>query len=183
MTPNGPTDDLAARLAAGALTPDEVAAAEALLAAGDPGAVAFARAVEELAAAVPPVVPPPDLKARLLAALPPPPAVPGFVFRFAADGGFEPTPHPGVWCRVLHVDPARRQFTALMRLDPGAVYPCHPHDGPEECVVLEGEIEVGGVRLRKGDYQRAEPGSTHVDQSSPTGALLFLTAPASLLGG
>lgn len=69
-----------------------------------------------------------------------------------------------------------------MRLDPGAVYPAHEHDGPEECVVIAGELTVGGVRMRKGDYQRAEPGSEHVEQRSEAGALVFLTAPLSLMG-
>ncbi len=73
------------------------------------------------------------------------------------------------------------QLTCLKRLEPGAVYPSHPHDGPEECLVLDGEIIVGDVRMRKGDYQRAEPNSQHIEQRSETGALIYLSAPMSLL--
>jgi quercetin dioxygenase-like cupin family protein len=159
---------------------DEAAAFEAALTAGSAelaAAAGFAPVVEGLAGAVGPVEPPPVAKERLLAALPPA----GVHFRFAGDGGFTPTRHPGVSVKLLHLDRQRRQFTVLMRLEPGAVYPAHAHDGPEECVVLEGEILVGGVRMRKGDYQRAEPGSEHVEQRSETGALLFVTAPVSLL--
>jgi quercetin dioxygenase-like cupin family protein len=149
----------------------------------------FAGVVAHLAAAVPPVAPPPGVRERLLASLPADPRqadrdaagqLPGLSFAFGEDGPFKPTPYPGVWVRMLYVDRPRGQFTCLLRLDPGAAYPSHAHDGPEECVVLEGEITVGGVRMRKGDYQRAEPGSAHVEQRSETGALLYITAPLSL---
>lgn len=132
-----------------------------------------------LAAAVQPVDPPPRVKDSLFARLGPPTGGPRF--RFAAAGDFLPTPFPGMSIRMLNLDPDRRQFTAMIRLEPGATYPSHAHDGPEECVVLEGELLVGGVRMTAGDYQRAEPGSEHADQWSDTGALLFVTGPASLL--
>jgi quercetin dioxygenase-like cupin family protein len=187
MTANGPDDrphERAALFAAGALPPDEAGPSEAELLAE---AGEFGPAVAGLAGAIPPVEPPPEVKARLLARLGPPddpgaaagPA--GVSFRFAAAGGFAPSPFPGLWVRILHIDRPRRQFTAVLRLDPGASYPAHPHDGPEECLVLEGELLVGGVRMRAGDYQRAEPGSEHAEQRTATGALLFVTAPLSLL--
>jgi quercetin dioxygenase-like cupin family protein len=185
MTPNGRderADESAALFAAGALPADEAAAFETLLKAGsiEFGAVGeFAGVVAALAGVVPPVEPPAGAKEKLLASLPPAPA--GIHFRFADDGAFTPTRYPGVSIKLLHLDRQRRQFTVLMKLEPGAVYPAHAHDGPEECVVIEGEILVGGVRMRQGDYQRAEPGSEHVDQRSETGALLFVTAPVSLM--
>jgi quercetin dioxygenase-like cupin family protein len=133
-----------------------------------------------LAAAIEPVAPPPSVKAALFARLAAPPTD-GPRFRFATDGAFAPTPFPGMTIRMLNLDPARKQFSAMIRLEPGAVYPSHAHDGPEECVVLEGELLVGGVRMKAGDYQRAEPGTAHADQWSDTGALLYVTGPASLL--
>jgi len=186
MTPKGRderADESAAVFAAGAMPADEAAAFEAILTAGaaELGAVGdFAPVVVALAAAVPPVEPPPGAREKLLGSLPPPEAA-GVHFRFAGDGAFTPTRYPGVSVKLLHLDGERRQFTVLMKLEPGAVYPAHAHDGPEECVVVEGEILVGGVRMRQGDYQRAEPGSEHVDQRSETGALLFVTAPVSLM--
>lgn len=152
MTPDGRDDELAA---------DE-----------------FAGVVAQLAAAIPPVAPPHGVKTALFARLSP---TPDIRFRFATDGAFAPTPHPGMSIRLLNLDRERRQFSALIRLDAGAIYPSHAHDGPEECVVLEGELRVGDVRMRPGDYQRAEPGSAHADQWSETGALLFVTGPMSLL--
>lgn len=188
MPSSGPTDERAALFAAGALPPDEAVALEATLLTGADDLAAFAGVVEALAGAIPAVEPPAGAKEKLLAALGPQagstpvPANTGLFFRFAGDGEFVPTPYPGVSVRILHLDSARQQMTLLMRMEPGAAYPSHAHDGAEECIVLEGELLVGDVRMRKGDYQRAEPGSDHVEQRSETGALLYLTAPISLLG-
>ena len=138
----------------------------------------FGGVVAVLAAAIPPIDPPAGVKAALFARLAPPPDI---RFRFATDGAFAPTPFPGMTIRLLNIDRERRQFSAMIRLEAGATYPSHAHDGPEECVVLEGELLVGNVRMKAGDYQRAEPGTAHADQWSDTGALLFVTGPTSLL--
>lgn len=142
-------------------------------------------AVRALAASVPPVEPSPGLKARLLAALPPAdrvvPKLPGIKFRLADDADFRPTRLPGVSVRMLHVDAGSRQFTCLVRMAPGAKLPSHPHDGPEECIVLDGEIVAHGVRMKAGDYQRVDPGTAHAEQYTDTGCLLYLSGPASLL--
>ena len=184
-------EEQAAMIASGAATPEEAAAIEPLLADRDE-ITEFADVVSHLAQAISELAPPPSVRIKLLAQLGEQhdkphatPAVasalPGLLFRFAHEGDFSPTPYPGVSARMLHVDGARRQFSVMLKLEPGAVYPAHAHDGPEECIVLEGEILVGNVRMRPGDYQRAEPGSRHIEQRSETGALLFLTAPLSLL--
>jgi anti-sigma factor ChrR (cupin superfamily) len=190
MSPNGKdshAEELAALLAAGALLAQEAAEAEA-----QAGAGAFTAVAAMLAETFPASDPPPALKDRLLALISQTvesrssdraaaAALPKFTFRFVEDGGFAATPYPRLWAKVLHVDEARKQFSALIRLGPGGSYPAHSHDGPEECLVLEGELLVGGVRMKPGDFQRAEPGSEHVEQHSPGGALLFITAPISLL--
>ena len=197
MTPidrSDPTEEQAALVAAGAATPEEMAAFEPLLAdlTSLTGLAGFGPVVNELAHAIPALNPPVAAKAKLFARLmdrsDPRAAdraaasgMAGFVFRFGEDGEFAPTPYPGVWARMLHVDTARSQFSVILKMDPGSVYPSHAHDGPEECVVLDGEISVGNVRMRRGDYQRAEPGSDHIEQRTETGALLFITAPLSLL--
>jgi quercetin dioxygenase-like cupin family protein len=186
-------EEQAALHLAGALPDADRDAFEARLAAGWPegeaAIQAMSTAVRTLAAAIPPVEPPPRVRDALLAAVADPRAadraaaaqLPGVTFRFAGDGGFVAGKSPGVWVRMLHVDRARRQFTCLLRLDPGASYPSHPHDGPEECLVLEGDVTIGGVRMRAGDYQRVESGTAHAEQRTESGALLYLTAPLTLL--
>lgn len=174
-------DEQAALYLAGALPEAEHIAFEAQLAAGWPeGERALHNmtpAFQAIAADVVSVPPPAKLKADLLAQL----AGPRCEFAFADEGAFMPTPYPGVTMRMLHLDKARRQFSAFMKLEPGAQFPTHHHDGPEECVVLQGELIVGRVRMRAGDYQRADADSEHDVQWSETGALAFVTAPLSML--
>jgi anti-sigma factor ChrR (cupin superfamily) len=171
-------DELSALAAAGALTTGERAAfdtrpdAEVALAAWEGAILALA---DDLA----PVAPPPALRNRLLAEIAPLPD--GHTIRQPDAGGFRPTLFPGISVRVLHVDRSNRQFACLMRIAPGARLPHHPHAAAEECVVLEGSIQVGGVRMGPGAYQRVEAGVDHVDQWSDTGATVYLNAPLDLL--
>lgn len=179
-------EELTALYAAGALSPQEREAFESRLAAGWPEAEALlaehTHAIAALAEEVPAVPPGRDVKARLFAKLDetnPPRSGPRF--GFGESTPFRPTPYPGVQIQLLFADRHVNRFAAILRMEPGSRLPSHVHDGAEECLVLKGEIIVGEQRLKPGDYQRAEPGSTHVDQWTETGAEVFLTGPLSLL--
>ncbi|HVL01065.1 MAG TPA: cupin domain-containing protein [Dongiaceae bacterium] len=78
--------------------------------------------------------------------------------------------------KMLHQDPERNRQTALWRLHPGAVIPAHEHHGDEECLVLEGEIESGGLVLRTGDFHFAQAGGWHAPIRSQGGALLLISS-------
>lgn len=142
-----------------------------------------------LAHSIPEVQPPGALKVEILLMLPvqkqadattsQPPA--GITFRLHAQDIFRPTSYPGISIRLLHLNHQARRFTALLKMEPGARYPDHHHDSEEECLVLEGSLMVGDHRMEAGDYQFCEAHSDHVEQWSETGALLYLTAPISLL--
>src|SRR5262249_61971021 len=95
----------------------------------------------------------------------PPASAELFVSR-AADAAWEKSDVPGVSVRVLHVDRAGNQFTALVRMAAGSSYPRHVHNGPEQCLVLEGDLRVGDDVFGPGDYQRADVGSRHNIQST-----------------
>ena len=117
------SDELAALAAAGALPTDERAAFDARpesfaeLAAWEPAVLALAEGIS-------PVTPPPALKDRLLAAIAP--LLPaGYVIRQPDDGGFRPTPYPGISVRVLHIDHALKRFACLMRVAPGTLRDVH----------------------------------------------------------
>ena len=183
MTEN-PIEEAATLYLAGALTPEEHSAFERQLDAGRADDCAtlleMHDAVRAILMTIPPVEPPAAVKDSLLYKLKST-QLPGIRFRFADEDEFAPTPYAGVAVRILNKDRDRKQFTFLMRMEPGSSYPSHPHDGPEECLVLEGEILVSGVRMKKGDYQRAEPGHDHCVQFSEIGALLYITAPLALL--
>jgi anti-sigma factor ChrR (cupin superfamily) len=190
-------EESAALYLAGAFPPGEALAFEARLAAGWPEAEAELKQLEAavlaLAADCPPIEPPAGAKDAILARLPTDPraadrlaarGMTGSVFRFAEDGAgdFGPTPSPGVTIRLLNIDRERDQFSCLLRFAAGAVLHSHPHDGPEECIVLEGDLTVGQVRMKAGDYQRVEPGVDHIEQRSEGGALLYVTAPLAIPG-
>ena len=158
----------------------------------------LARTARALTRAAPAVQPAPELWERVLARIrrapgaatpdagnaraqvwqewtPDVPAPSGFAF--AAGGApFEPTGFPGVEARRLYVDAANDRVTMLVRMAPGSSYPGHRHGGPEECFVLEGDLRVGDLRMRAGDYQRADAGSRHGLQSTEGGCVLLLVS-------
>jgi putative transcriptional regulator len=198
----GPAE-LAALYAAGALTPDECARFEAHLAAcpdcaGELGQLESVTAA--LAAAVAPVAPDAKTRAALLRRLATEPRPTGtrsplgqqvrqqepargpggeLIIQRATEGRWEPTAVPGVELRVLFADAANDRFTALVRMAPSTSYPNHRHSGPEECLVLEGDLSVGEHVLHAGDYQYAPVGSCHGVQSTQQGCLLLITSSLS----
>lgn len=86
------------------------------------------------------------------------------------------TPFPGIRMRVLHADSATRRWTCLVELAAGAVYPSHRHAGAEECLVLSGDVTMGGRRMERGDYQLSHEDSTHTVVSSEDGCEMLLIA-------
>lgn len=92
----------------------------------------------------------------------------------ASEGAWEPTGFPGVETRRLFVDPTNDRATLLIRMAPGAAYPSHRHRGPEECLVLEGDLLSGETPMKAGDYRRAAAGSIDGVQSTRDGCLLLI---------
>jgi quercetin dioxygenase-like cupin family protein len=90
------------------------------------------------------------------------------------------------------VDPGRRRWHAsaegvdvlplrgdadvvsmLVRFAPGAAVADHTHALDEDCLVLQGEMFLGDILLRAGDYQLAPAGGTHFGETSDVGVLFF----------
>ncbi len=170
----------------GLLTEEEMALVEAGAACDE----LLARELDEyqevaalLALAAPPLTAPSSLRSRLES---PPPASaaglqfaeeePGIFVHRASDQEWTATPFAGVWVKQVAVDEARAVATSLVRLDPGAEYPKHLHTQDEQCMVVSGEVWLGTVRLRAGDYSRAAAGSRHGRVYSEHGCTLFVTA-------
>lgn len=82
----------------------------------------------------------------------------------------------GVLAKQLYSDPARDSVTMLVRMSAGATYPAHRHAGPEQCYVLEGDLEVNDVRLGAGDYQCVPGGSIHGVTRTEHGCLLLIVS-------
>lgn len=62
----------------------------------------------------------------------------------------------------------------LVRLAPGSSLPPHRHPVDEECVVLEGEVQIGALRLGAGGFHLGRQGVPHAAIHSAGGALIFL---------
>jgi anti-sigma factor ChrR (cupin superfamily) len=94
----------------------------------------------------------------------------------ASEADFEPTGIEGIEVRRLAVDRAKDQVTMLVRMAPGTAYPAHRHGGAEECFVVEGDLRVGDLHMRRGDFQRSESGTLHPIQSTDGGCVLLIVS-------
>lgn len=99
------------------------------------------------------------------------------MFYLASEQGvWEPTGVDGIEVRRLFVDQENDRMTAMFRMAPGTSYTPHVHAGYEECYVLQGDLRVGDVVMKAGDFQRAEVGSRHPLQSTVGGCLLLISS-------
>jgi anti-sigma factor ChrR (cupin superfamily) len=57
---------------------------------------------------------------------------------------------------------------------PGASIEGHHHANAEECLILEGDLAIGDLRLNAGDYHVAAKGTIHPVLRSQGGALMFV---------
>lgn len=182
--------DRAALFALDALPPEEARAVEDHLDLCDVCRLeveSLRATVAALGTAVPGERPDPSLRARLLDGARGTPA-PAQIWKTwmsnvtgsaeylarASEGVWEKTGFPGVETRRLFVDADGDRATLLIRMAPGATYPGHRHRGPEECLVLEGDLLAGDTLMRAGDYRRAAAGSIDGVQSTRSGCLLLI---------
>jgi hypothetical protein len=102
------------------------------------------------------------------------PAASTFVGR--EDSDWQPTAFPGVFVRRLFVDHDRDRVTMVVRMEPGSSYPGHAHGGHEECYVLSGDLKIGPLHMKAGDFQRSERGSDHPLQETGGGCELLISS-------
>lgn len=90
----------------------------------------------------------------------------------AGDGAWQP------WLDGVQIKVLREQagvLSYLLRLAPGAALPPHRHPQDEECLVLEGRLQIGStLELGPGSYHLAHAGALHASVRSDTGATIFL---------
>lgn len=82
----------------------------------------------------------------------------------------------GVQIKVLHE--AAGVMSYLLRLQAGARLPAHRHPVDEECVVLEGEVQIGALRIAAGGFHLGRQDRLHDQLRSDAGALIFLRGAA-----
>jgi hypothetical protein len=94
-----------------------------------------------------------------------------------ADAGEWQKLAPGADIKVLLVDTATRVRTFLLRLQPGAQVPGHPHPSTEECYVLSGDMMIGETTFFPGDFHAATVNIDHPAITSRGGGLIFIRGP------
>ena len=173
---NDTDDDLAARYALGVADLPEIVAVENRLAT-DPDLAArvafYDHIFKILDDRVPPVEPPASLWERIDNAIEDDRRAPGTQTIRTSDLSWEPFV-PGVERKILFVDKAAMTSGVLYKVAPGASVGNHGHGIIEECLVLEGEIDVDGMTIRAGDMHLAFSGARHGPLSSRTGALVYI---------
>lgn len=77
--------------------------------------------------------------------------------------------------KLLFVDERADSVSFLLKGKPGAAVPPHTHSRYEECLVLEGDVQVGDyMELGPGDYHVAGQGHDHPVLSTRNGTLVYL---------
>lgn len=92
----------------------------------------------------------------------------------AAERDWIATDHPGIE-RSLFRNNEGGGRSSVVRLKKGSRFPRHAHHGNEEVVVLQGQVSLGGVEMREGDYLFTEPGEEH-DVVALTDAVIFVSS-------
>lgn len=175
--PSGDRERIAADYALGTLDAAARRQAEALMAA-DPAFAALVEAWEArlapLALTLPEVAPPADLLPRLEAK----------IHRgerrqraettvYAEEGGWLAIA-AGVRIKVLAVDAEAGVRSFMLEMQAGALLPAHRHGGVEECVMVSGDLVLGDLALKAGDYHRIAAGTLHPPGISRGGCLAFI---------
>jgi len=101
----------------------------------------------------------------------------GFLVIRSGEGEWLPTEDAGVAYKLLFADPGRGTVTTLVRMRPGSRIRSHRHLGVEQCLVLEGDVSSGAVRMTAGDFNCSLPGTVHEELVTDKGALLLLVSP------
>jgi anti-sigma factor ChrR (cupin superfamily) len=116
---------------------------------------------------------PANLKQRLFDRIQPPPTAnaetltpPAFKVIRADRMKWKPHPVRGLSIATLNVDPVTRMMSALVRCEPGAVYPPHRHAIGEEIFMLEGDLVQDGVTYTAGDFLYSTQSSVHAPSST-----------------
>jgi quercetin dioxygenase-like cupin family protein len=83
---------------------------------------------------------------------------------------------PGITTKLLGEDSERCLRMSLQRMEPGATWPAHHHDGPEELFLVRGDWRCLGTNLHPGDYHRAGAGTEHEATTSAAGCKLIVVS-------
>jgi quercetin dioxygenase-like cupin family protein len=103
-------------------------------------------------------------------------ADPAHLTMAAADGAWVKINPLAEVKKLCRTDDAR---CVLYRLQPGGSLPDHDHASDEECIMLQGEMCIGDLKLKAGDFHLARKGSVHRNLRSETGAMFYVRTAAA----
>lgn len=86
---------------------------------------------------------------------------------------WQPRNDKGIWQKPLYRQGGFREWTMLLKLDPGAEGPRHDHPNGEEVFVIDGEFSDEFGTYPAGTWTRSPPGSSH-KVTSEKGAILYV---------
>ncbi|MDX2152438.1 MAG: cupin domain-containing protein [Bryobacteraceae bacterium] len=168
--------ELAVLYALGALDNDEAAPIKAHLAAGCRECAQEVTSLRDTAAllahGVEETAPPERLRDRVLRSARA--SRPGLHIVEARSEGWVSTGFDGVMMKRLYYDRVQETVTVLLRMEPGAVYPGHRHGSVEQCFVLEGDVQFGGLEFRAGDFMAAPADSIHAPSTTRAGCTMLI---------
>lgn len=84
------------------------------------------------------------------------------------------TVRDGLEKKHLFRDEEKGVDSFILRYAPGTVVGPHVHTSVEECFLLEGDLTLGDVDMKPGDFHAALPGTEHSSGQSIGGALLLV---------
>jgi anti-sigma factor ChrR (cupin superfamily) len=82
---------------------------------------------------------------------------------------------PGLKIKVMHEIPRLKRFTFMAWLQPNAEYADHDHEQDEEIYMIEGELIIGDIILKPGDFHIAKAGKHHPVHRTMTGCICLIT--------
>ena len=83
---------------------------------------------------------------------------------------------PGITGKALRYDHQVGSMVYVVRLQPGVRCPVAASGSPEECLLISGDLSLGGVSLKAGDRHHAANSVIHGGGHSDRGAVLFIRA-------
>jgi anti-sigma factor ChrR (cupin superfamily) len=86
---------------------------------------------------------------------------------------------PGLKIKELNRIVAQNRMTFMAWLQPGAEYVDHDHDQDEEIYMIEGDLIIGEVVLKAGDFHVARAGRHHPVHRTRTGCICIISQAVS----
>lgn len=81
---------------------------------------------------------------------------------------------PGIERKIVYVNRVEGVQSYFVRMQAGATLQEHEHDADEQCVILQGQLEIGGEIFEAGTYHLARRGIPHVPITAHSDAIFFI---------